>query len=81
MINTIIIDDEPDAISALRSDLEKHFPQIHILTTCTSGKAGLKAINELRPDLVFLDIDMPKIIDTSFSWAYIIKDSFFSFRF
>jgi len=60
MIRTIIIDDEPLARSLLRELLEEE-KKIDIIAECNDGFEGLKAIQELQPDLVFLDIQMPKI--------------------
>lgn len=58
-ISSIIIDDEVDCINSLVFDLEHHCPDIEILAKCNSGKEGIKAIVNKKPDLVFLDIDMP----------------------
>ena len=58
-IRSIIIDDEIDCINSLAFDLEHHCPEVEVLEKCHSGKDGVKAINRLKPDLVFLDIDMP----------------------
>lgn len=59
-INTIIIDDELLARNLLKSYLSSN-EQIEIIGECENGFDGLKAINELKPDLVFLDIQMPKL--------------------
>jgi len=59
-LKTIIIDDEQPAIDLLKHYL-KQFGQIEIIKECNDGFCGLKAINELKPDLVFLDIQMPKL--------------------
>jgi two-component system LytT family response regulator len=59
MINAIIIDDEHNSIKSLSYDLEKYCPQVNIIGKCTSAKEGLKSIQQLQPDLVFLDINMP----------------------
>lgn len=60
MIKAIIIDDEPLAISLVEEYLKKH-PEIQVLGRFNDGFQGFKAINELNPDLVFLDVQMPKI--------------------
>ena len=57
-LTTILVDDEPLARQLLREYLED-FPEIRIVGECRNGKQAIKAINELRPDLVFLDIRMP----------------------
>lgn len=59
-IKTIIVDDEQPAIDLLKHYLKK-FGQIEIIKECQDGFCGLKSINELKPDLVFLDIQMPKL--------------------
>ena len=59
-IKTIIIDDEELARKVIVRYLQKH-PEVEIVEECENGFSGLKAINEKNPDLVFLDIQMPKI--------------------
>lgn len=60
MIKAIIIDDEKLGRELIRKFLEKH-SEINIITECANGFEGVKAVNELKPDLVFLDIQMPKL--------------------
>jgi len=57
-IKTIIVDDDPDSIAQLSSDL-KHFPGIKVLDTATSVEKARKIIVDMQPDLLFLDIEMP----------------------
>ncbi len=59
-LQTIIIEDEELARNLLRSYLKDH-PDIEIIGECENGFDGVKAINDKKPDLVFLDIQMPKI--------------------
>lgn len=59
-MKVVIIDDEPLARSIVREYLQKH-PQIEIMQECNDGFEGLKAIQQYQPDLIFLDIQMPKI--------------------
>lgn len=59
-IKTIIIDDESLARDLIKSYLADN-NQIEILGEYSNGFQGLKAINELHPDLIFLDIQMPKL--------------------
>ena len=59
-MKVIIIDDEPLARSIVKEYLQKH-PQLQIVQECNDGFEGLKAIQQHQPDLVFLDIQMPKI--------------------
>ncbi len=59
MIKALAIDDEIHCLKALGMLLEEHCPDIQLLETCASAKKGLEMIERLRPDLVFLDIEMP----------------------
>lgn len=59
-MNVIIIDDEPLARSIIKEYLQS-YPEINILAECNDGFEGLKAIQQYEPDLIFLDIQMPKI--------------------
>jgi len=59
-IKTIIIEDEAPARDILRFYL-KDFDEIEVIAECQDGFEGLKSISELKPDLVFLDIQMPKL--------------------
>ncbi|SOE20110.1 two component transcriptional regulator, LytTR family [Spirosomataceae bacterium TFI 002] len=59
-MKTIIIDDEKLARSLLKSFLSE-IPTIEVIGEAENGFEGLKKINELKPDLVFLDIQMPKL--------------------
>ncbi|MGV3589927.1 MAG: LytR/AlgR family response regulator transcription factor [Adhaeribacter sp.] len=59
-MKTILIDDEPLARSLVREYLAA-FPQIEIVQECSDGFEGLKAITQHQPDLIFLDVQMPKI--------------------
>jgi len=60
LIRTIIIEDEMLARNLLKSFLAEH-DQIEVIAECENGFDGLKAINEMKPDLVFLDVQMPKL--------------------
>jgi two-component system LytT family response regulator len=59
-LQTLIIEDEELARNLLHSYLKDH-PDIEIIGECENGFDGVKAINDKKPDLVFLDIQMPKI--------------------
>jgi len=60
MIRVILIDDEPLARMVIREYLAD-FPQVEVLQECNDGFEGVKAIHQHQPDLIFLDIQMPKI--------------------
>src|SRR3712207_5938500 len=57
-IRTILVDDEPLAIQGLRLRLEKH-EDVEIIDTCSNGREAIRSIKTHKPDLVFLDIQMP----------------------
>jgi len=60
MSKIIIIDDEPLARSIVKEYLQK-YPELEVVAECNDGFEGLKAIQQSQPDLIFLDIQMPKI--------------------
>ncbi len=57
-IRTIVVDDEKLAIQGLQLRLEQ-FPDVEVIETCANGREAIRAIKTLKPDLVFLDIQMP----------------------
>ena len=59
-MRVLIVDDEPLAVALLRELLTTD-PSVTIVGEASSGRAAIKAIREHRPDLVFLDIEMPGI--------------------
>lgn len=59
MIKAIIVDDEPNCCEIMSTLLERYCPQVKVADICYSGRAALKSIIELTPDIVFLDIEMP----------------------
>ncbi len=59
-LRTIIVEDEELARNLMKTFLNSN-EKIEIVAECENGFEGIKAINELKPDLVFLDIQMPKI--------------------
>lgn len=60
-LRAIIIDDERHCIETLRYELTSHVPEIEILKTHQDTLDGLKSINDLKPDVVFLDIELNDI--------------------
>ena len=60
MIKTVLIDDEPLARNIV-SEYLKSYPEFQIVQECNDGYEGVKAIAQHKPDLIFLDIQMPKI--------------------
>jgi two-component system LytT family response regulator len=71
MIKTIIIDDEPLAASIVQEYLSE-FPQFEIVKVCQDGFEGLKAVQLFQPDLIFLDVQMPKI--TGFEMLELVEN-------
>jgi two-component system LytT family response regulator len=59
-IGAVIVDDEELARGLVREMLRPH-PEVRVLAECANGFEAVKAISELKPDLVFLDIQMPKL--------------------
>ena len=59
MIKAVIIDDEKNALEVLELQLANYCPQVQVLAVANGGVAGIEAIRTYKPDLVFLDIEMP----------------------
>jgi len=59
-MKTIIIDDEPLARSIVKEYLQS-YNDFEVAAECNDGFEGMKAIQQHKPDLIFLDIQMPKI--------------------
>ena len=57
-IRTILVDDEPLATQGLQLRLEPH-DDVEVIATCSNGREAISAIKTHKPDLVFLDIQMP----------------------
>ena len=70
MIKAIIIDDEQLARDIITTYLKPH-TNIEVVAQCSDGFQGLKAVQEMKPDLIFLDIQMPKI--TGFEMLELIE--------
>jgi len=59
-IGAVIVDDEELARGLAREMLKPH-PEVRVLAECANGFEAVKAVSELKPDLLFLDIQMPKL--------------------
>jgi len=59
MLRSIIIDDELHCLESLSLLLNEYCSEVELLDQCSSAKKGLEAIEKWKPDLVFLDIEMP----------------------
>jgi two-component system LytT family response regulator len=71
MIKAIIIDDEPLARAVVMEYL-LDFPQVQVMQECNDGFEGLKAIQQHQPDIIFLDVQMPKI--NGFEMLELVED-------
>ncbi len=58
-LTAIIVDDDPFTTEQLQLLLHKYNPEIRLLAVAKNGTEGLQAISNFRPELVFLDIEMP----------------------
>jgi two-component system, LytTR family, response regulator len=72
MIKVLLIDDEPLASSIVKEYLQS-YPEIEVLQECGDGFEGVKAIAQHQPDLIFLDIQMPKI--NGFEMLELVEDA------
>ncbi len=79
-LRTIIIDDEPDSVKLLQIQLEQNCPHVNMVGFYTNSVKASQEIENLRPDLLFLDIEMPvmngfeileKILHLDFSLVFI----------
>jgi two-component system LytT family response regulator len=61
MINCIIVDDEPKNIKLLQAMLQMYCPTVQIIATESKSKNAVHLIQDLQPDLVFLDVEMPHL--------------------
>jgi two-component system LytT family response regulator len=58
MIKAVIVDDSPEARESLQADITRWVPDVNIISTAGSMKEGLAKLKELKPDVVFLDIQL-----------------------
>lgn len=61
MIRLLIVDDETIACSTIRCIIENNFPQIGMICEANNGKSALQKAQELEPDIVIMDIEMPLV--------------------
>ena len=61
MIKSVLVDDEKNALEMMEWLLKTYCPQVEVAAMCTSAEEGLVAIKKHQPDVVFLDIEMPKM--------------------
>lgn len=58
-ITAILIDDEAKALESLQIKVSKFFPEIEIVALCSNPQKAIDTINNLKPNLLFIDIEMP----------------------
>lgn len=56
---TLVIDDEPDAVDFITSVIGEYCPDLTVAGKANNVKSGIQLINDIKPDLVFLDVEMP----------------------
>jgi two-component system, LytTR family, response regulator len=61
MIHAVIIDDEEISLKGLGEKIKKYCPDVKVLKLFSKAAEAVKEIKELKPDVVFLDIEMPKM--------------------
>lgn len=82
-MKAVLIDDEKNALEMLEWQLKEYCPQVEVVAICNNADKGIAAIRQYKPQLVFLDIEMPKkngfevlqqfpepFFDTIFTTAY-----------
>jgi len=61
MINAIIVDDELSAIRSLKWEIENFCHDVEVVDSFTNPSEAISAINYIKPDCIFLDIEMPEM--------------------
>lgn len=59
MITATIVDDEADCCESLAMLLERYCPEVKVLDICYSAQAAIQSVKEQKPQILFLDIEMP----------------------
>lgn len=73
-LTAIVIDDEKNSREAFIKKLQVHCPDVQLLTECSNGTEGIEAINSLKPQVVFLDIEMPQMNGFTMLQQLAVKD-------
>ncbi len=89
VLRTIILDDEPDSVNLLKIQLTQNCPQVELVGIYTSSVKALYDIETLKPDLLFLDIEMPvmngfelleKVLHLNFSVVFVTAYNQFALK-
>ncbi len=59
MLKAILVDDEENSLNALKEKIVQHCAEVEIIAACTQPAEAVIKINDLKPDIIFLDIEMP----------------------
>ncbi len=78
-MKAVIIDDEVNSRNALKRKILDHCLYIKNILECANGEEGIKVIEEQRPDIVFLDVEMPRM--NGFTMLQKLKDRDFELIF
>ena len=90
MIHVIIVEDEPAIARGLSLMITQNYPDFQVMATARNGKDGLQKIIEMKPELVFVDINMPimnglemieQIQQSGFSTQFIILTGYAEFEY
>ena len=66
MIQAILIDDEEISLNGLREKIKKNCPDVNVIKSFSKPSEALREIHDLKPEVIFLDIEMPKMNGFSF---------------
>ncbi|MEO5681568.1 MAG: LytTR family DNA-binding domain-containing protein [Chitinophagaceae bacterium] len=61
MLTAIIIDDESSSRNGLKQKLVNYCPEITVIAECENGEEGIRNIEAKKPDIIFLDVEMPRM--------------------
>ena len=59
MINVVLVDDEENALNSLALKINRFYPSFNIVNTFQNSKEAVISINKNKPDILFLDVEMP----------------------
>jgi two-component system LytT family response regulator len=79
MLTAIIVDDEQHCVDSLATDISKFCSNVEVVAKCVSAKEAIFSIKQLKPQLVFLDIEMPWM--NGFEMLEMIEPIYFSIIF